>query len=431
MFNLSTEAGLYGTTLTTLNGPNRYSNEYSGHTVANFANPEPIYDLSVYPQGYTKVDPHFLNENLHPYLQREDGNVFVILLRAGRTVYNEEVSDPLYASHEKIGSGYHVPDREATALGCVEQYNLCLAEHSICTNWSTDLESVVQTLMTYVNISGITPLAMDLGFIYPHFTSWGSMRNYFRYRSGSRVLLTSAMRNGLFVEFIDPKEQWIKEVQAWFVTGFLYSRYSLLQVVRKNGTEETEDGLEETRKICRLVLFQSSSYTNVDLIGLLVSVTALLLMWPFSTNPALSAIDWIIHAVTRIPHKINLVLMEVQPVTKMKTAREAISSTLSSTYQSLQKFVESFSSLSLVRTRHEGEANGEEPGEGESNGDETNDEEFDEGRINDGEANIEESNREETWESGQRQDEWRPVQRRQSDVSLRSLGISARRARAA
>lgn len=87
------------------------------------------YDLSVQPQSRGLP--------LHPSLERSDGFSFLIIHRAGTTMYSMEVEDPFFEAHSNcssIESGgqypqlwpkelqVYCPDHEATALGCLEQY---------------------------------------------------------------------------------------------------------------------------------------------------------------------------------------------------------------------------------------------------------------------------------------------------------------------
>jgi hypothetical protein len=375
-FNSTPGAGIYGTFLRTVNGPNRYSSEYSGHLVADFWKPEPVYDLTVYPY-FNEFGPDTLNENIHPYLRRDDGRVFVTMLRAGRSIYRERVHDPFYAAHE-IGNGpeFYFPDYEATALGCVEQYRLCQSTADLfCTTWGSDL---IQVISTYQNISSIGPMPFDLAFIYPIVTGMASMHYYFISRTGSRTLLTSVLRELNIVPFINQEEQWVNEVQAWFVTAFLNGRYSLLQIVRRYGSKPTGDEMKFMLKLCRLILFQTNSYTNVDLIGFLVSVSVLLLIWPLSTDLSLSvcwfvfgkmssAISRAIDTTKRVPDGIHSILEEIKPVEKVKAIIKGLGIVFSTIYESLRDFTRSSGLPSFLRRPHQGEANEREANEGEAN----------------------------------------------------------------
>ena len=105
-----------------------------------------------------------------------------------------------------------------------------------------------------------------------------SLVRYFGIRSGTQVLLSSLLREGDIVTLIDQKEPWILEVQAWFVTAFLNARYTLLQIVRREGPKAGQEVPRSKLRLCQIILFRNNDYTNVNFIGLLVSILALLLI---------------------------------------------------------------------------------------------------------------------------------------------------------
>lgn len=119
----------------------------------------------------------------------------------------------------------------------------------------------------------------DIFFVYPFFTTMASVGRYFKIRTGTQVLITSVFRQGEGIQDLNYlKEQWTHEVQAWFTTAFLNARYTLLQIVRRDGPERAEDAPEPMLKLCHSVLFQNNGYKNIDFIGLLVTTSALLLI---------------------------------------------------------------------------------------------------------------------------------------------------------
>jgi hypothetical protein len=85
-------------------------------------------------------------------------------------------------------------------------------------------------------------------------------------------------KQGDIVDFVDQKEQWVEEVKAWFQTAFLNARFSLLQIVRRNGPPRDQNATHSMVPLCRLILFQSNDYTNVDFIGLMAVISTLLLI---------------------------------------------------------------------------------------------------------------------------------------------------------
>jgi hypothetical protein len=277
----------YGALLATRNGPNRYSNDYSGRAFASFLNPAPIYDLLIYPSQMDNKSVALAN--LHPDLRRDDGNVFVVMLRAGRSFYESDVpvDDPFYAAHGSSNSvsGLWTPDYEATALGCVEQYQYCLKqEQPLCTNWGHTIDGVQDLFILLLN-NGEGGAAWDLIRVHSRFVFKGSLFNYLHVRRGTQVLLTSIYRLSEVVPYINPTEQWVSEVQAWFETAFLRARFTMLSVVQRAGPRTKQPDLDEAvdpTYLCDRILFLDDNYTNVDFLGLMATLSALLILCAIS-----------------------------------------------------------------------------------------------------------------------------------------------------
>jgi hypothetical protein len=265
----------YGTFLETRNGPNTYSGELSGNMMAAFGRPQAVYDLDIYPAP----DAREPNEEIDPKFRRDDGHVFIVMLRAGRSLYVRQMDDPFYAAHNKVGNSY-VPDYEATAIGCVEQFRYCLKdEKSFCTQWGTSSDVFAQFMnLGRRNDSVGTEMLLDLAFIYLWFTSMASVKRYLDLRPGTQALFSNLFRVGDTIDMPGSDEPWTLEVFTWFTTAFINSRYSLLQIVRRNGAKRADNVPKSMIKLCRIVLFQSSDHTNVDFIGLMASLSALFLI---------------------------------------------------------------------------------------------------------------------------------------------------------
>ena len=265
----------YGTFLETRNGPNAYSGEFSGNVMAALGRPQPVCDLDIYPAPDAK-EP---NEEIDPKLRRDDGHVFIVVLRAGRSLYTRQMDDPFYAAHNKVDNIY-VPDYEATAIGCVEQFRYCLKdEKSFCTKWGTSLGVFAQFMnLGYRNDSVGTERFLDLAFIYMWFTSMASVKRYLDLRPGTQALFSNLFRVRDTIDMPGLNEPWALEVFTWFTTAFINSRYSLLQIVRRNGPKRADNAPKSMIKLCRMILFQSNDHTNVDFVGLMASLSALFLI---------------------------------------------------------------------------------------------------------------------------------------------------------
>jgi hypothetical protein len=268
---------LYGTVLETVNGPNQYSSIFSGNQLVSGLRARPAYDLSVYPSGGN--DTVKTAEGLHPTLQRTDGQVFIVVLQAGRSLYTTDrpIDDPFYSAHNKDpGSGAYMPDYEATAVGCLEQFRLCVTgEDHFCSNWGYDVDTIMP-----VATSSKLPIESRLEalFVYLYCTGMASMKRLFSIRTDPGMLLTSLTRLQDTVDNINSSEQWIGEVHAWFLTAFITARYNFMHIVTRDDVKRAKDAPAPMVKICGIVLFQSNGYTNINFIGLLVSVSSLLLI---------------------------------------------------------------------------------------------------------------------------------------------------------
>ncbi|KAK5044871.1 hypothetical protein LTR84_010409 [Exophiala bonariae] len=271
-------SALYGTVLETANGPNQYSSNFSGNELSEALRARPAYDLNVYPSGGSGGG---VNEGLHPNLQRTDGEVFIIVLQPGRTYYGTDVpiDDPFYSAHNKArDTDSYIPDYEATALGCVEQFRLCVADKdNFCTDWGHTIDVILPiTLNNSLNLN--LESRLEITFTYVYLTTMASMGRLFSLRTDPAMLMTALTRRLDTIEFIDPTEQWIKEIHGWFMTAFIAARYNFMQIVTSDYEKRAKDAPAPMVSICGIVLFQTNEYTNINFIGLLASISSLLLI---------------------------------------------------------------------------------------------------------------------------------------------------------
>jgi hypothetical protein len=283
---------LYGTLLNTRNGPNYYSNEFSGHALASMGNHSASpYDVFIFPDilSYNVTMDY---QNLHQDLRRMDGDVFVVMFRAGRSYYTQPIDDPFYAAHERIitssGVGDYAPDYEATALGCVEQYQYCLDKkpRKMCThfNSSNDMINAALFILALEN-TGDLKAVTDFKLSTYALTHVGSVRSYLTVQTGTKLLLTSIFRRGDHVAYIDPLEQWVQEVQTWFETSFLRARFYWLQVVQPEGTPPQKPNISnpfDRVHLCDRILFFDDDYSNIDFIGLMATISTILILFILS-----------------------------------------------------------------------------------------------------------------------------------------------------
>jgi len=128
--------------LNTMNGPNEVSNENSGFRMAQENGP---FDVNTLPRFWAGIGDVVENPDLmHRDLHRDDAMSFLVVFRAGASLYFGEIDDPFFAAHNPALSegieGLSYADHEATALGCFEQFQYCLPTSGFCTPWGTRSE---------------------------------------------------------------------------------------------------------------------------------------------------------------------------------------------------------------------------------------------------------------------------------------------------
>jgi hypothetical protein len=82
-------------------------------------------------------------DDLHPDLRGDKRVSFLIVFRAGWSVYYNQVDDPFFQARQRTNPPSNetfFPDHEATALACFEQYQYCNAKNDRCTFWGIAAE---------------------------------------------------------------------------------------------------------------------------------------------------------------------------------------------------------------------------------------------------------------------------------------------------
>jgi hypothetical protein len=159
----NTNEGNYMEPLYTMNGPNSFSNESSGKRAFDVPIKENgEFNLKVLPSyGYQKGER--VTSFIHPGLRRKDGESFLIIQRAGRSRSVTKIDDPFFAAHQAVDFGNevltfpirYIPDYEATALGCFEQFQFCDPDLDICTGWGGSLDNSLKDVETQLEKKGI------------------------------------------------------------------------------------------------------------------------------------------------------------------------------------------------------------------------------------------------------------------------------------
>ena len=285
--------------LTTWNGPNPRSNQSSGLQMAQEKGPIDLHVLPGYNIGAENFDQS--QEQLHRALRRDDGQSFLIIYRAGSTSYFEPINDPLFAAHNKFkpwpASFDYCADFEAAALGCVEQFQLCLADY--CTPWGPRAKSMAPMidhllesypgsiprnstaallLEDWGNQSGLS--ANEINTMFGVFPLTLAVFDYltFRITFNKMMLLTNRHSYGDFMRLLDDNdEQWTIEVETWFMKAILSAilRFQFAMMCHPKGFDSSfSDQYIREWALCGRILFRDSDHTNINWIALWTTIVS-------------------------------------------------------------------------------------------------------------------------------------------------------------
>lgn len=283
--------------LSTVNGPNFASKESSGLQMAWENGPT---DVTVLPR-YGKPSDLSISEYqeiIHEDLRRDDGQSFLIVYRAGRSLYYSAVEDPFFAAHNRYYDSedpdpYFLPDYEATALGCLEQVQFCIPRLSgpiFCTSWGHRYAPFDQ-LQEFL-ISGLAGIdqaifanSEQIAFVFPLTEAFSvyyylALRNWWHNLSLLLRAQTSSDRGSYSVD-----EPWTLEVETWFMKAIVNAIFRMRMGAKYNFNNFTLFGKPYSEKkflqqwaTCGRVLFRDGDYTNINWVGFCTTTAALLII---------------------------------------------------------------------------------------------------------------------------------------------------------
>jgi hypothetical protein len=280
--------------LMTRNGPNGFSNESSGLQLASWPkSAPPPFEFSIVPVNMVYNGTQNLIDT-HRLLRRRDGNVFIAVLKAGQSRYQAPIKDPFYSARV-FSEGYYYPDYEATALGCVEQYQFCLPKsRQPCTDWNSPYDgSQAWPFRSYLQKHRGTEAAdemLRMIRIQIESAKEASITMFLNNRRGTQVLLTSSARMLAEVPQIDADEQWILEVQSWLERAFLRHKFRILGTLgsKEKDSQGSPPGSPLDRAwICDRALFINGDFTNTDVFGMVATTAGFLFLCVLSFSKQL------------------------------------------------------------------------------------------------------------------------------------------------
>jgi len=262
--------GLY-----TPNGPNRWSNELSGHD-AFFRGD---WDLLLWPRirrraavpGYRPEDAlgNKLSLKDLEHQNLSDATIFVIGYEAGNTGFAEPVDDPLFGAHQMDEEGIfgYMADYELTAIACAEQYRLFQhrgKRHGYRT---------VIPLTPWVSQFNFTdpafwetyraPILAENKMLIQAMAQYTSVHDHLRDKPGVQALMAGMkIDDRRRLQDVDPRRQWIKELVAGVEIGIVNARYSFLHMVTGQPKERGSHS-DSVPSLCDQVLISDTDYINI------------------------------------------------------------------------------------------------------------------------------------------------------------------------
>jgi hypothetical protein len=282
--------------LRTMNGPNTISKENSGRLLAERGTRS---DITVLPKWLADFD----TRELLPQLRLPDALPFLAVYRAGATEFFEPVDDPFFSTHnEKKDSGYSwYADREATALGCAEQLQFCRRKQQDCTPWGRGSSMAYRLL----NISDTSSTPNDdekseAIALFRMLPASFSVYAYLVWHIGIPTAMAGAYP--LIATHSGGPYTWEMQVETWFTKAIL--RAILLIRFGVKGPLDRDSGQfsREWKKrsaLCGRILFQHSAYTNINWVGALCTISALLITCVGS---------YFLDSIWKTPERVSLVM---------------------------------------------------------------------------------------------------------------------------
>ena len=268
---------------------------------------------SVTPEAQLK-----LWSQINPLLTHPNSSSFVLVLRPGATVAQslgnpQPITDPFFSASTPWvgGTGFYIPDMEATAIACIEQFQVCLDPGFgfRCYPWMQSLgvnvpPKIMQDLhRAYQNLHDV---ALDYASVFwrSFGASWVALSYLQEYLQKhvilQRPLLVTPLRLGPSLPQalwnVNATHQWVMELETLFTKAVIWQRILMLGVVmseadHSNQTPWAPGTLSKNLSICDKIIFVDGDYTNIDWVWTWVSIGTLALLCIISY--ADSYIPWI------------------------------------------------------------------------------------------------------------------------------------------
>ena len=248
-----------------------------------------VFDLVVYDNVADRDIGGVVYENFHPGLKRDDGDTFIVMfkfsLSADLTLlyadWEERFLDlPLDPKYSALGAS------TTASLACFEQYRLCLEGN--CTEWSgaaNAIDGMWQILLQKTHPDLIPQILRPQALLLKSSSLQQFLGNHFRSQVMVRDFFPQSYTLG--------KTQWHLEVQAWFELAFLTMKSSFFTSATQDNSgliDWRHNYFDNTSWICDSVLFLDKDYVNINFIGMMATLSGLLLILLLSSRRILGMV---------------------------------------------------------------------------------------------------------------------------------------------
>jgi hypothetical protein len=282
--------------LRTMNGPNTMSKENSGRLLAQRGTRS---DITVLPKLFATS----YTRELRPQLRLPDAFPFLAVYRAGGREFAQPVDDPFFSAHnkDKERNNTWYADREATALGCAEQFQFRRREQQDCTPWGSRSSMVYRLL----NISDTSRTPNDdekseVIALFRMLPASFSVYDCLALHIGLPTAMTGAYP--LIATYSGNPSTWATQVETWFtkamLDAILHMRYGVKGPLDRDSGQFSREWKKRSA-LCGRILFQHSAYTNINLVGALCTISALLITCVGS---------YFLDSIWKAPERVSLVM---------------------------------------------------------------------------------------------------------------------------
>lgn len=285
-------SGSFSMDLHTLNGPHKVSNESSG---LNLAEKRIQSDVTVLPKAFAEFEA----EDLLPELRLQDALPFLVVYRAGAAQFNSPVDDPFFSAHNlnKNDNITYYADREATALGCAEQFQFCRSNQKYCTAWGRGSSMAYRLFNSSDSSSRPNDDEIaDIVALFRMLPAGFSIYDYLALHVAFPRAMTGAFPLIAPINLWDTNS-WDLQVKTWFtkamLNAILYIRFGVKAPLDRDSQRFSREWKKKSA-LCGRVLFQHPGYTNINWVGAWCTIGALLLICVGS---------YTMHLIPRVPGK--------------------------------------------------------------------------------------------------------------------------------